>query len=113
MQRNRNGSRSSSPGVSTTNPPCCSPNSAHPERVLLQAVEYRDIGVHRVDEWIESAHKGLTIEAARRIAEAATTISALGLTRPLAAWTGQTLPFGSGMGKGLGRSRHLITPRSG
>jgi putative hydrolases of HD superfamily len=45
--------------------------------MLLQAVEYRDIGVHRVDGWIESALKGLTTETARRIAEAATTISPL------------------------------------
>jgi putative hydrolases of HD superfamily len=45
--------------------------------MLLQAIEYRDIGVHRVDGWIESALKGLTTETARRIAEAATTISPL------------------------------------
>jgi putative hydrolase of HD superfamily len=45
--------------------------------MLLQAVEYRDIGVHRVEGWIESALKSLTTETARRIAEAATTISPL------------------------------------
>jgi putative hydrolase of HD superfamily len=45
--------------------------------MLLQAIEYRDIGVHRVDGWIDSALKGLTTETARRIAEAATTISPL------------------------------------
>lgn len=45
--------------------------------MLLQAIEYRDIGVRRVDGWIESARKDLTTETARRIAEAATTISPL------------------------------------
>lgn len=45
--------------------------------MLLQAVEYRDIGVQRVDGWIESARKGLTSETARRVAEAALTVSPL------------------------------------
>ncbi|MEC3982470.1 HD domain-containing protein [Amycolatopsis sp. H20-H5] len=45
--------------------------------MLLQAVEYRDIGVQRVDGWIESARKGLRTESARRIAEAAVTLSPL------------------------------------
>lgn len=45
--------------------------------MLLQAVEYRDIGIQRVDGWIESARKSFTTEAARRIAEAAVTISPL------------------------------------
>jgi len=45
--------------------------------MLLQALEYRDIGVRRVDEWIESARKGLTTETARNIAEAALTLSPL------------------------------------
>lgn len=45
--------------------------------MLLQAVEYRDVGVHRVDGWIDSARKGLTSETARRIAEAAVTLSPL------------------------------------
>lgn len=33
--------------------------------MLLQAVEYREIGVQRVDGWIESARKGLSTETAR------------------------------------------------
>ncbi|QRP48020.1 HD family hydrolase [Amycolatopsis sp. FDAARGOS 1241] len=45
--------------------------------MLLQAVEYRDIGVERVAGWIDSARKGLTTETARRIAEAAATLSPL------------------------------------
>lgn len=45
--------------------------------MLLQAVEYRDIGVHRVDGWIESARKSITTETGRRIAEAAVTLSPL------------------------------------
>ncbi|GAA3571052.1 hypothetical protein GCM10022222_63950 [Amycolatopsis ultiminotia] len=45
--------------------------------MLLQAVEYRDIGVERVAGWIESARTGLTTETAERIAEAAVTLSPL------------------------------------
>lgn len=45
--------------------------------MLLQAVEYRDIGVRRVEGWIESAHKGLTTGTGQRIAEAAVTLSPL------------------------------------
>jgi putative hydrolases of HD superfamily len=45
--------------------------------MLLQAVEYRDIGVHRVEAWISSARKGLQTRTAQRIAEAATTVSPL------------------------------------
>ncbi|MEV6905167.1 HD domain-containing protein [Amycolatopsis sp. NPDC051372] len=45
--------------------------------MLLQAVEYRDIGVERVAGWIDSARKGLATETARRIAEAAATLSPL------------------------------------
>lgn len=45
--------------------------------MLLQAVEYRDIGVRRVDGWIESARKSLTTAAGQRIAEAAVTLSPL------------------------------------
>ncbi|GAA4428761.1 HD domain-containing protein [Actinokineospora soli] len=45
--------------------------------MLLQAVEYRDVGVQRVDGWIESARRGLRTETARRIAEAALTVSPL------------------------------------
>jgi putative hydrolase of HD superfamily len=45
--------------------------------MLLQAVEYRDIGVQRVDGWIESARRSLQTDTARRIAEAAVTLSPL------------------------------------
>jgi putative hydrolases of HD superfamily len=45
--------------------------------MLLQAVEYRDVGVRRVEGWIDSARKSFTTETARRIAEAATTLSPL------------------------------------
>ena len=45
--------------------------------MLLQAVEYRDIGVRRVDGWIDSARKSFQTETARRIAEAAVTLSPL------------------------------------
>ncbi|MDS0133544.1 HD domain-containing protein [Amycolatopsis sp. NPDC004772] len=50
--------------------------------MLLQALEYRDIGVRPVDEWIESARKGLKTETARKVAEAAMTLSPL-------AWRGR------------------------
>ncbi|MGI5503265.1 HD domain-containing protein [Lentzea sp. CA-135723] len=45
--------------------------------MLLQAVEYRDTGVNRVDGWIDSALKGVRTETARKIAEAALTVSPL------------------------------------
>jgi putative hydrolases of HD superfamily len=45
--------------------------------MLLQAVEYRDIGVKRVDGWIDSARKDLRTETGRRIAEAAVISSPL------------------------------------
>jgi putative hydrolase of HD superfamily len=45
--------------------------------MLFQAVEYRDTGVERVAGWIDSARKGLATETARRIAEAAVTLSPL------------------------------------
>lgn len=45
--------------------------------MLLQAAEYRDIGVHRVEGWIETARKGLTTETAQRIADAALSLSPL------------------------------------
>lgn len=45
--------------------------------MLLQAVEYRDLGVQRVDGWIESARKELRTGTGRRIAEAALTVSPL------------------------------------
>nr|WP_110082039.1 HD domain-containing protein [Actinokineospora spheciospongiae] len=45
--------------------------------MLLQAVEYRDTGVQRVDGWIDSARAGLTTATGRRIAEAALTVSSL------------------------------------
>ncbi|RZQ62721.1 HD domain-containing protein [Amycolatopsis suaedae] len=45
--------------------------------MLLQALEYRDVGVQRLDGWIASARDGLRTATARRIAEAATTLSPL------------------------------------
>lgn len=45
--------------------------------MLLQALEYRDIGVNRVDGWIDSARKGIITETARGIAQAAITLSPL------------------------------------
>ena len=45
--------------------------------MLLQAVEYRDLGVHRVDGWIESARDNLHTGTGRRIAEAAVSVSPL------------------------------------
>jgi putative hydrolase of HD superfamily len=45
--------------------------------MLLQAIEYRDTGVRRVDGWIDSARKDLRTETSRRIAEAAVTLSPL------------------------------------
>ncbi|WP_086662065.1 HD domain-containing protein [Lentzea kentuckyensis] len=45
--------------------------------MLLQAVEYRETGVVRVAGWIDSARKGLATETARRVAEAAVTLSPL------------------------------------
>ncbi|HKS49273.1 MAG TPA: HD domain-containing protein [Amycolatopsis sp.] len=45
--------------------------------MLLQAVEYRDLGVQRVQGWIDSALKGLTTSTARRVAEVAVELSPL------------------------------------
>jgi putative hydrolase of HD superfamily len=45
--------------------------------MLLQAIEYRDIGVSRVDGWIESARNGLHTDTAKRLAEAALRTSPL------------------------------------
>jgi len=45
--------------------------------MLLQAIEYRDTGVRRVDGWIESARKDLKTRVGRRIAEAAISLSPL------------------------------------
>jgi putative hydrolases of HD superfamily len=45
--------------------------------MLLQAIEYRDTGVRRVDGWIDSAHEDLKTETGRRIAEAAVNLSPL------------------------------------
>lgn len=45
--------------------------------MLMQAVEYREIGVHRVDGWIESARKSLRTPTAQRIAAAAVELSPL------------------------------------
>jgi putative hydrolase of HD superfamily len=45
--------------------------------MLLQAVEYRDIGVQRVDGWIDSARNSLRTGTGQRIAEAAVSLSPL------------------------------------
>jgi putative hydrolase of HD superfamily len=45
--------------------------------MLLQAVEYRDVGVQRVDGWIDSARKSLRTGTGQRIAEAAVNLSPL------------------------------------
>src|SRR3954447_22423732 len=45
--------------------------------MLLQAVEYRDVGVRRVDGWIDSARKDMKTETGQRIAEAAVNLSPL------------------------------------
>src|SRR5690606_38488603 len=45
--------------------------------MLLQAVEYRDVGVAQVDRWIESARKDLRTATARRVAEVAVTMPSL------------------------------------
>ena len=45
--------------------------------MLLQAIEYRDMGVRRTDGWIDSARKDLYTETSRRIAEAALNLSPL------------------------------------
>jgi putative hydrolase of HD superfamily len=45
--------------------------------MLLQALEYRDIGVNRVDGWLDSARKGIETKTAYRIANAALTLSPL------------------------------------
>ena len=45
--------------------------------MLLQAVEYREVGVLRTEGWIESARKSLSLETSRRIAEAALNVSPL------------------------------------
>lgn len=45
--------------------------------MLLQAVEYRDMGVAGVDEWIESARGSLVTSTAKRVAEVAVGMSSL------------------------------------
>ncbi len=45
--------------------------------MLLQAVEYGDIGVRRIQGWIDSARKGLSTETGRRVADAAVQTSPL------------------------------------
>ncbi|MFI5492198.1 HD family hydrolase [Actinoplanes sp. NPDC051859] len=45
--------------------------------MLLQAVEYRDLGVHRVEAWIDSARRDLKTRTGQRIAEVATSVSPL------------------------------------
>ncbi|QRP49792.1 HD family hydrolase [Amycolatopsis sp. FDAARGOS 1241] len=45
--------------------------------MLLQALEYRAVGVSTVEEWISSARAGLVTDTARRVAEAAVALSPL------------------------------------
>jgi putative hydrolase of HD superfamily len=45
--------------------------------MLLQAIEYREVGVRRVDGWIDSARKSLKTATAQRIADAAVNLSPL------------------------------------
>lgn len=45
--------------------------------MLLQAVEYRDVGVRRLDGWIASARAGIRTGTARDVAEAALDLSPL------------------------------------
>lgn len=45
--------------------------------MLLQAAEYRDLGVRRVDGWIDSARKAIKTHTGRKVAEAALTLSPL------------------------------------
>ena len=45
--------------------------------MLLQAVEYREVGVQRVGGWIDSARKALVTDTARRVADAALETSSL------------------------------------
>jgi putative hydrolases of HD superfamily len=52
-------------------------NDADKLEMLLQAVEYRDIGVQRVDGWIDSARNSIRTTTGRKVAEAALTISPL------------------------------------
>ena len=49
--------------------------------MLLQALEYRAAGVQHVDEWIDSALRGLTTATARRVAEVAPRLSPLAWRR--------------------------------
>ncbi|OLT39016.1 HAD family hydrolase [Saccharomonospora sp. CUA-673] len=45
--------------------------------MLLQAVEYRDVGVAGVGEWIASARGSLVTDTARRVADVATTMTSM------------------------------------
>jgi len=45
--------------------------------MLLQAVEYRDVGVAGVGEWIDSARRSLVTDTARRVADVATSMTSL------------------------------------
>lgn len=50
--------------------------------MLLQAVEYRDVGVAGVAEWIDSALRSLGTATARGVADAALTLSSLAWREP-------------------------------
>ncbi|MFD2421257.1 HD domain-containing protein [Amycolatopsis pigmentata] len=45
--------------------------------MVLQALEYRDLGVQRVQEWIDSGRESLTTKTAQRVADAALELSPL------------------------------------
>jgi putative hydrolase of HD superfamily len=60
---------------------CCA-RDADKIELILQAVEYRESGVARVQEWIESGLASLTTATGRRVAEAAVRTSPL-------AWRGR------------------------
>jgi putative hydrolases of HD superfamily len=62
---------------STQSPEALCARDADKLEMLLQALEYRDTGVARVDGWIDSALVSIGTATARRIAEAAMTLSPL------------------------------------
>jgi 5'-deoxynucleotidase YfbR-like HD superfamily hydrolase len=55
---------------------CCA-RDADKLEMLFQAMEYRDVGNHHVQGWIDSARASLTTATANRVAEAALALSPL------------------------------------
>jgi putative hydrolase of HD superfamily len=51
--------------------------SADKLECLIQAVEYRDLGVQRVQSWIDSSRAAFKTETAKRVADVALEISPL------------------------------------